>query len=69
MVFRHLARRLRKDGITALDCGIYQHNRLLRLPNTINSKSGLYDIALAWEELRDYGIETIKEMARHRCGE
>lgn len=58
--FRALARSISEDA----DPAIYDKLRLWRLPNTINSKSGLYKIPLSAEELFNLSIEEIKELAK-----
>ena len=45
-----------------VDMSMYQHNRLWRLPNTINSKTNLYKIQLKYRDL-DKSIDEIKSMA------
>jgi DNA-binding transcriptional MerR regulator len=50
--------------IETLDFQIYTKNHLIRLPNTINSKSGLHKIPLLYSELQTLSIDEIKEMAR-----
>ena len=45
------------------DSTIYDINRLFRLNNTINSKSGLYKISLSMEEFNS-GIDRILELAK-----
>jgi hypothetical protein len=46
----------------SLDTAIYDNVRVFRLPNTINSKSGLYKIPISFEELA-LDIEAIKKLA------
>ncbi len=43
---------------------IYDHNRLWRITNSINSKTGLYKIRLTPTELFDLSIAAIKEKAK-----
>ena len=52
---RSLARRLMKEGVQHIDLGVYQPARLLRLVNSINSKTGLCKVPLEYKELRDLG--------------
>jgi hypothetical protein len=63
-VWKYLAKRLVKEGVASLDTAIYQPARLFRWVNTINTKSGLYKIALDYKELRDYDIAFVLETAR-----
>lgn len=48
----------------AVDFSISERLRLLRLPNTLHSKSGLYKIPLKIHELLSYGQGEIKDVAR-----
>jgi replicative DNA helicase len=57
-----MARRIAAQVGVTIDLSLYQHCRLLRLPNTINVKSGLYKAAMRLEELDD-PMETILERA------
>ena len=59
---RDLAVRL--AGGIEIDAGIYDVNRLWRIPNTINSKSGLYKIPLTPAEVVSCSAADIAEMAR-----
>ena len=63
-IWQHLAMRLSKEGIEHIDLNIYQPSRLLRMVNSINSKSGLYKVALDYKELRDWGIEYVLKVAK-----
>lgn len=49
--------------LPSLDTGIYDNVRLWRLPNSTNSKSGLYKIPLALEEVV-LTLDEIKELAK-----
>ncbi len=60
-VFKEMARRITRD--IKIDMTIYEKNRLWRMPNTINKKSGLYKIPLTIEELAQHDAETIKKLA------
>lgn len=60
--FRKVALHLAK-GIN-IDTAIYDKTRLFRLPNTINSKSGLYKIELYSFEAMSMTIEDILERAK-----
>lgn len=51
-----------KNG--TLDVVIYDNKRLLRIPNTIHEKSGLYKIPITSEELRHLPELEIKELAQ-----
>ena len=64
VIWRALAGRLAKEGFKHLNLGIYRTSSLLRLPNSINSKSGLYKIPLEYKELRDLGVNYVLAEAR-----
>jgi hypothetical protein len=53
----------------SIDTSIYEKNRLWRVPNTINSKSGLYKIPLTYDEFATWSIDQIKEKAKTPHGE
>jgi hypothetical protein len=63
-IWQPLARRLSKEGVSHSDLGVYQTSRVLRLPNSINSKTGLYKVPLEYKELRDLGLEHVLSVAR-----
>ena len=62
-----LARKL-QDSMPAIfphaDVQCYGPTQLLRVPNTINSKSGLYCIPLTVDQLRTLNADQIKELAK-----
>lgn len=49
--------------IPAIDTKIYDRRRLIRVPNTINSKSGLYKIPISISELYESTYDTIRQLA------
>ena len=61
--FRNFAAKI-ANGIK-LDTSIYDKVKLFRLPNTINSKSGLYKIQLNVFEVQALNAHDIKEMAKN----
>ena len=63
-VWRAWAVSLTRAGIKHLDLGIYQPSRVLRLPNSINTKSGLYKVAIDYKELKDLGLSYVLEEAK-----
>jgi RecA-family ATPase len=68
-IFRSLVKRLLPDGIV-IDAAIYDKVRLWRLPNTVNSKSGLCKIPLSVDELFNLTIPEIQGLAKQpRRGE
>jgi archaellum biogenesis ATPase FlaH len=52
------------EGFRFVDASIYQINRLFRLENTINAKSGLYKIPITFEELVSLSVADIKKLAK-----
>jgi hypothetical protein len=63
-VWRCLASRLAKEGVSHIDRGVYQKSRVLRLANSIHSNSKLYKISLEYRELADLGLGYILDLAR-----
>jgi hypothetical protein len=49
--FSELARRVSEAAGVAVDLSIYRQVSLLRLPNTINAKSGLFKVGVTFEEM------------------
>lgn len=54
-------RKVRKNCI---DTGIYDRKRLIRIPGTINSKSGLYKIPVSIDQLYNFCYNDVREAAR-----
>ena len=54
------------SNATFLDTQIYDRRRVFRLPNSINSKSGLYKIAITKEEVTTYSLEQIRDLAQKK---
>lgn len=64
--YKEIAKELNKATFTELiDTKIYDKKRLLRLPNSINSKSGLYKVPITYEDIQALSYKDIKEYA---CG-
>jgi hypothetical protein len=63
-VGRWLAGRLARHGCPSIDQGIYDRARLLRLPNSIHGKTGLYKIPIEYKELADLGLEYVLDLAK-----
>ncbi len=61
---RHLAQALPEFCRETVDLGIKDRVRLLRLPNTIHEKSGLYKVLLTSDELRTFDPERIRVLAK-----
>jgi hypothetical protein len=55
---------LRLADTIPIDTTIYDKTRVIRIPNTINDKSGLYKITIAPEELKDLSIDEIRDLAK-----
>jgi hypothetical protein len=64
-VWRHLALRLKKEGLDCVDTQIYQNNRLWRMVNSIHGSSDLYKVPLEAKELQDLGLDYVLEVAQH----
>lgn len=64
-VFRSIAEEIKELTVyKSIDMQIYDCRRLFRLPNSINSKSGLYKIPLSYLELKWASLSEIKEIAK-----
>lgn len=50
--------------VSAIDTKVYDRRRLIRVPNTINGKSGLYKIPIAIHELYNSTYDSIRAMAK-----
>ena len=46
-----------------VDTRIYDNKRLIRLPNSINSKSGLYKVPISYNDIINLSFEEIKQYA------
>jgi hypothetical protein len=51
-----------------IDTGCYDHQRLVRLPNSHHPRSGLHKRFLTHEELLTLGVEEVVALARHPAG-
>lgn len=49
--------------LKCVDTRIYDKKRLFRIPNTINSKTGLYKVPITYEKLKDMTYDDMKEYA------
>lgn len=52
------------EKLSCLDWRIYDRRRLWRLPNSVNSKTGLYKIPLSVDEVLTLSVEEIKKLAK-----
>lgn len=50
--------------IPIIDLRIYDKRRLFRMPNTINSKTGLYKVPLTFEQFRQFSFSELKDYAK-----
>ena len=63
-VNRALALYLKSElGISFLDTGVYDRRRVLRLPGSVNFKTGLYKIPLSYEAFNKVSLKELKEAA------
>ena len=62
-LYKRMAEKAEKQGVRFIDKVVYSKRRIWRLPNSINSKSGLFKILLTYEELRDMDIAGIMKLA------
>ena len=63
-IWSELAKRLAKEDLKRIDLAVYQPSRVLRLANSINSKTGLYKVPLEFKELKDLGLGYVLEIAK-----
>jgi len=63
-IWKALAKRLVQEGATHVDLGVYDRARVLRLPGSTHSKTGLYKTPLEYKELRDLGLDHVLEVAK-----
>ena len=64
MIYKEIAKELNEHTITkCVDTKIYDTKRLLRLPNSINSKSGKYKVPITYEQIQRFTYEDIQEYA------
>lgn len=61
--WRRLANSLKETIAPSIDLAIYRDAGLIRIPNTCNTKTGLYDIPLSFEEMAKSSIDEIRELA------
>jgi len=62
-LWRALGRKLAEKRVSGIDLNAYRPDRLLRLPNSRNSETGLYAYPLEFKELRDFSAMDIRELA------
>lgn len=51
-------------NIPIIDLRIYDKRRLFRMPNTVNSKTGLYKVPLTLSQFREFSYEALLEYAK-----
>lgn len=64
-LYKRMSEKAAGWGIDHIDSGIYSKRRLWRLPNSINTKSGLYKIPLSHKELMNISMPRILELAQN----
>lgn len=62
-LWRALARKPAGKGVGGIDLNAYRPDRLLRLPDSRNSETGLYAYPLEFKELRGFSAVDIRELA------
>lgn len=63
-LYKLVALRLKSFSITkCVDTKIYDKKRLLRIPNTINHKTGLYKVPVSIDQVKSFTYEEMKEYA------
>lgn len=65
---RRLALRLAAEAGVSVDPAVYDHQRLVRLPNTRHPRTGRYKRLLSADELFALTADGIRELARHPAG-
>lgn len=62
--YKEIAKELNRATETQLiDTKIYDNKRLLRLPNSINSKTGLYKVPVTYDQIRNMSFAEMKQYA------
>lgn len=63
-IYKEIAKELNDNTIYKIvDTKIYDKKRLLRVVNTINGKTGLYKVPIAYDDIIKFSYEDIKEYA------
>lgn len=63
-MYKLLALRLKGYTVTkCVDTKIYDKKRLFRIPNTVNSKTGLYKVPVTIEQVKSFSYEQMTEWA------
>lgn len=67
MYYKAIAEDLNKSTINKIiDTRIYDCKRLIRLPNSINAKSGLYKVPITYKDAITFTFEEMKEYASEK---
>lgn len=62
--FKEIAKELNENTVHKIvDTRIYDKKRLLRLPNSINSKTGLYKVPIFYDDILKFNYDDIQEYA------
>ena len=65
--FKNLAIWLQQQSTSPIiDTAIYDRKRLLRIPNTINSKTGLYKVPITIQNLYDFSLTDMINYAKEK---
>lgn len=65
IIYKYLTNTIIKNGVLKYcDLKIYDNRRLFRIPNTINSKTGLYKINISIKELESLSLKDMQDIAR-----
>lgn len=63
--YKAFAQEISKNAINnVIDLRIYDNKRLIRLPNSINSKSGLYKVPVTYDDILNFSYKEMKEYAK-----
>jgi len=60
----HLARQMLKDGIKNIQIDVYEHNHMIRVPNSFNTSSKRFVIPLRFEEILHMGKSQIITLSK-----
>jgi len=63
-----LAEEIAKESTTEIDMALYTENRMIRIPDTMHSESGLYKVEIPMSMIRRGDIKPIFERAKAPCG-
>ena len=64
-VYRCAARHIRDECAPHINLSVYQPSHMYRLSNSVNSRTGLYALALEYRELADFSVNEVLTLAIH----